>query len=139
MEFILYSIALILLFLLFIPVMRENGISLRNGVEVIFFGIQISVIIVPAVCLIIFSLQRLNSLKLNRNIAYIFVVTALIILIKVIAPTIERAAGWNDWKAVEAFFGCLFYDNYFNASIMILSFICIILIILLSLLKGIDK
>ena len=67
MEFILYSIALILLFLLFIPVMRENGISLRNGVEVIFFGIQISVIIVPAVCLIIFSLQRLNSLKLNRN------------------------------------------------------------------------
>ena len=105
MEFILYSIALILLFLLFIPVMRENGISLRNGVEVIFFGIQISVIIV----------------------------------IKVIAPTIERAAGWNDWKAVEAFFGSLFYDNYFNASILILSFICIILIILLSLLKGIDK
>lgn len=140
MEFILYSIP-ILLFLLFIPVMHYNGNSLYNGVEVIFFGVEISVIIVSAVCLTIFSLQRLNSLKLNRNIAYIFVVTALIILIKVITPTMERAARMNDWEAVKAFFGSLpyTYNSYLMPSILILSFICIILIILLSLLKGIDK
>ena len=56
-----------------------------------------------------------------------------------IAPTIEIVARINHWEAVEAFFRDLSYDGYLDASILILSFICIILIILLSLLKGIDK
>ena len=140
MEFILYSIAPILLFLLFISILLHSFNMLSDGVEAIFFGVEISATIAPAVCLTIFSLQRLNSLKLNRNISYIFVVTALIILIKVmIAPTIEIVARINHWEAVEAFFRDLSYDGYLDASILILSFICIILIILLSLLKGIDE
>lgn len=85
----------------------------------------------------IFSLQRLNSLKLNRNISYIFVVTALIILIRTIAPMIEDEARRNGWAAVHDFFYGL--SNFLETSIFILSLICIILIILLSLLKGIDK
>lgn len=97
----------------------------------------ISVIIASAVCLTIFSLQRLNSLKLNKNISYVFIVTSLIILIQTIAPAIERKARWNDWEAVKAFFEDLFY--FLVTPTLILFLICIILIILLSLLKGIDK
>lgn len=86
----------------------------------------IVVMISSTICFYVFSIQRLNELKLNKNIAYIFILTALLVMI-------INIIGYKIYSF------SLDISSYFEIPEIILSFICIILIILLSLLKGIDK
>ena len=86
----------------------------------------IVVMISSTICFYVFSIQRLNELKLNKNIAYIFILTALLVMI-------INIIGYKRYSF------SLDVSSYFEIPKIILSFICIILIILLSLLKGIDK
>lgn len=86
----------------------------------------IVVMISSTICFYVFSIQRLNELKLNKNIAYIFILTALLVMI-------INIIGYKIYSF------SIDISSYFEIPEIILSFICIILIILLSLLKGIDK
>lgn len=142
-EFIIYSTISISLF--FLP--WSQSYLLRRDLfsgyvnSVIAWGLMI-VMIVSAICFIIFSMQRLNSLKLNRNIAYIFLFTTLLLmLINIINPALAtKASGvFNHefWNGIDRFVSNM--TDYSEIPATILSFISTILILLLSVLKGINK
>lgn len=142
-EFIIYSTISISLF--FLP--WSQSYLLRLGLfsgyvnSVIAWGLMI-VMIVSAICFIIFSMQRLNSLKLNRNIAYIFLFTTLLLmLINIINPALATKASevfnYEFWNGIYRFVSNM--TDYSEIPATILSFISTILIFLLSVLKGINK
>ncbi|STO63118.1 Uncharacterised protein [Haemophilus parahaemolyticus] len=128
MEFCIYGVIPISLYIFLLSLSREiayilSGNSLADAI--IGWGL-IVVMIASTICFYVFSIQRLNELKLNKNIAYIFILTALLVMI-------INIIGYKRYSF------SLDVSSYFEIPKIILSFICIILIILLSLLKGIDK
>ena len=143
-EFIIYSTISISLF--FLPWSQSYLLThhLFSGYvnSVIAWGLMI-VMIVSAICFIIFSMQRLNSLKLNRNIAYIFLFTTLLLmLINIINPALATKAysgvfNYEFWNEIYRFVSNM--TDYSEIPATILSFISTILILLLSVLKGINK
>lgn len=139
-EFIIYSTISISLF--FLPWSQSYLLHhLFDGDvnSVIGWGLMI-VMIVSAICFIIFSMQRLNSLKLNRNIAYIFLFTTLLLmLINIINPALAYSGVFNHefWNGIYRFVRNMTDYSFIPATI--LSFISTILILLLSVLKGINK
>lgn len=140
-EFIIYSTISISLF--FLPWSQSYLLHhfLFDGDvnSVIGWGLMI-VMIVSAICFIIFSMQRLNSLKLNRNIAYIFLFTTLLLmLINIINPALPYPGEFNHefWNGIYRFVRNMTDYSFIPATI--LSFISTILILLLSVLKGINK
>lgn len=143
MEFVLYSIISLSL-LLYILTLTESIAFQRHLFygdgdinSVISWGLMVA-IIASIVCFIIFSIQRLNSLKLNTNIAYLFIVPALLlILVPALINARSSAYNYEFWDGMYNFFGNL--TDYFDVPATIVSFICVVLIILLSTLKGINK
>ena len=143
-EFIIYSTISISLF--FLPWSQSYLLThhLFSGYvnSVIAWGLMI-VMIVSAICFIIFSMQRLNSLKLYRNIAYIFLFTTLLLmLINIITPALATKAysgvfNYEFWNEIYRFVSNM--TDYSEIPATILSFISTILILLLSVLKGINK
>ncbi|WP_118790403.1 hypothetical protein [Haemophilus haemolyticus] len=142
-EFIIYSTISISLF--FLPWSQSyllHHLFYGNVNSVIGWGLMI-VMIVSAICFIIFSMQRLNSLKLNRNIAYIFLFTTLLLmLINIINPALATKAysgvfNHEFWNGIYRFVSNM--TDYSEIPATILSFISTILILLLSVLKGINK
>lgn len=139
-EFIIYSTISISLF--FLPWSQSYLLHhLFDGDvnSVIGWGLMI-VMIVSAICFIIFSMQRINSLKLNRNIAYIFLFTTLLLmLINIINPALSYSGVFNHefWNGIYRFVRNMTDYSFIPATI--LSFISTILILLLSVLKGINK
>lgn len=149
MQFILYSI-LPLLLLLYILTLTKSIAFQRDLFcsdmysvisSVISWGLMVA-IIASIVCFIIFSMQRLNSLKLNKNIAYLFIAPALLlILINILVPALSQAKSsafnYEFWNGMYMFFDNI--TGYFELPGTIVSFICVVLIILLSTLKGINR
>ncbi|HHV6984631.1 TPA: hypothetical protein ACUMZ6_001956, partial [Haemophilus influenzae] len=109
-EFIIYSTISISLF--FLP--WSQSYLLRYNLfdgdvnSVIAWGLVI-VMVTSTIGLIIFSIQRLNSLKLNRNIAYIFLFTTLLLmLINIITPALATKAysevfNYEFWNGIDRF------------------------------------
>ncbi|HHF3521443.1 TPA: hypothetical protein ACPKCZ_001719 [Haemophilus influenzae] len=139
-EFIIYSTISISLF--FLPWSQSYLLHhLFDGDvnSVIGWGLMI-IMIASAICFIIFSMQRLNSLKLNRNIAYIFLFTTLLLmLINIINPALAYSGVFKHefWNGIYRFVRNMTDYSFIPATI--LSFISTILILLLSVLKGINK
>ena len=128
MEFCIYGVIPISLYFFLLSLSGEIAYILsRNFLAdaIIGWGL-IVVMIASTICFYVFSIQRLNELKLNKNIAYIFILTALLVMI-------INIIGYKIYSF------SIDISSYFEIPEIILSFICIILIILLSLLKGIDK
>ena len=95
--------------------------------------------VTSSIGLIIFSIQRLNSLNLSRYIAYIFIFPNLFIMnIVMIAPLLSKCA-WSNAFCNEMldFSSAVAYNS--ESLTIVLSFVSIILILLLSVLKSINK
>ncbi|HHE8780390.1 TPA: hypothetical protein ACPGB8_001653, partial [Haemophilus influenzae] len=139
-EFIIYSTISISLF--FLP--WSQSYLLRYNLfdgdvnSVIAWGLVI-VMVTSTIGLIIFSMQRLNSLNLSRYIAYIFIFPNLFIMnIVMIDPLLSKCAWSNVFCNEMLDFSREVAYNSENLTI-VLSFVSIILILLLSVLKGINK
>jgi hypothetical protein len=97
------------------------------------------VMVTSIIGLIIFSIQRLNSLKLSRYIAYIFIFLNLFIMnIVMIDPLLSECAWSNAFCKKMLDFSSTVASNSESLTI-VLSFVSIILILLLSVLKSINK
>lgn len=145
MQFILYSILPLLLLLYILTLTKsiefQRYLFRSDMNSVISWGLMVA-IIASIVCFIIFSMQRLNSLKLNKNIAYLFIAPALLlILINILVPALSQATSsafnYEFWNGMFMFFYNV--TDYFELPGTIVSFICVVLIILLSTLKGINR
>ena len=128
MEFCIYGVIPISLYFFLLSLSGEIAYILsRNFLADAIIGWGLIVVMISStICFYVFSIQRLNELKLNKNIAYIFILTALLVMI-------INIIGYKIYSF------SIDISSYFEIPEIILSFICIILIILLSLLKGIDK
>lgn len=97
------------------------------------------VMVTSNISLIIFSIQRLNSLNLSRYIAYIFIFPNLFIMNIIIVDPLFRQCAWSNAFCNEMLdFSRKLTSNSENLTI-VLSFVSIILILLLSVLKSINK
>ena len=75
MEFCIYGVISISLY--FLVLTQSSSIAYRLfddfiGNSIISWGL-IAVMVVSTICFSVFSIQRLNALKLNKNVAYIFI------------------------------------------------------------------
>lgn len=144
MEFCIYGVISISLY--FLVLSQSSSIAYRLfgyfiGNSIISWGL-IAVMVTSTICFSVFSMQRLNALKLNKNIAYIFILTALLVMmINVIEPAIYQKtrllSSGDFWNEMYHFISDV--SSYFEVAAAILSFISVILIFLLSVLKGINK
>lgn len=97
------------------------------------------VMVTSSIGLIIFSIQCLNSVNLSRYIAYIFIFPNLFIMnIAMIDPLLSKCA-WSNAFCNEMldFSSAVAYNS--ESLTIVLSFVSIILILLLSVLKSINK
>ena len=123
MEFFIYAVISISLYCL--PLAYPSYKLFDNVIG----WLLMIVMVTSTIGLIIFSIQRLNSLNLSRYIAYIFIFPNLFIM---------KCAWSNAFCKKMLDFSSTVASNSESLTI-VLSFVSIILILLLSVLKSINK